>query len=170
MIVRLLGASMVIAGCTVCGAIVSANQKKEIETLENLICVLDLLVCDLEYNRTPLPELCRKLGSSRCGTLSAFFIHLADEMDSQIKPSVSACVIAALQNTSGLTREVQNLLCQLGDSLGVFDVAGEIRSVQALRSVALQKLDAMRIVRKEKGKANQTLWVCAGVAAAVLMM
>lgn len=170
MIVRLMGACMVIAGCTICGAIVSANQKKGIETLEKLVSVLDSLVCELEYNRTPLPELCRKLGRSINGILSVYFIHLADEMDSQIKPSVSACVTAALQNTSGMPREAQDLLCRLGDSLGKFDVAGEIRSLQALRSTVVQKLDAMRIIRKERGKTNQTLWVCAGVAAAVLMM
>lgn len=170
MIIRLMGACMVIAGCTVCGVITSCNQKKGIETLEELVWVLDSLTCELEYNRTPLPELCRRIAKSRTGMLRTFFIHLADEMDSQIKPSVPSCVGAALQNSPGLPQEVQSLLYQLGDSMGRFDVEGEILSLQALRSAAEQRLDVMRIARKEKGKTNQTLWVCAGVAAAVLMM
>ena len=170
MSLRLIGALFIIAGCAVCGAVASNNQRKGIACIEQLISALDMLVCELEYHRTPLPELCRSIGANRTGELGRFFTALAEEMDSQIKPNVTACVAATLSSTTDLPREVQHLLHQLGDSLGKFDVEGEVLSLQALRTNAVQKLETMRLARKEKGKTNQTLWICAGVAAAVLMM
>lgn len=170
MTLRLFGAFFVIAGCAVFGIIASNHQRKGIAYIEELISVLDMFACELEYHRTPLPELCRSIGANRVGELGIFFKALAEEIDSQIKPDVTACVTATLNSATDLPREVQQLLRQFGDSLGKFDVEGEILSLQALRTNAQQRLETMRIARREKGKTNQTLWICAGVAAAVLMM
>ena len=110
MTLRFIGAFMIIAGCAVCGVISSNNQKYKITSLEDFIYTLDMFVCELEYNRTPLPELCRKIGNGSLGTLSAFLIRVAEEMDTQIKPSVTACVQAALQYATDLPRETKQLL------------------------------------------------------------
>lgn len=170
MTLRLLGAFFIIAGCAVCGVVASNNQKKGISCVEEFISALDMFACELEYHRTPLPELCRSIVADRTGELGRFFALLAEEMDSQIKPNVTACVTATLNRDTDLPREAQHLLRQLGDCLGKFDVEGEILGLQALRANAQQRLESMRTARREKGKTNQTLWICAGVAAAVLMM
>lgn len=170
MIIRLIGASMIIAGCAFCGVITANAQKNEISALEELIRILDSLCCELEYNRSPLPVLCKKIGSNGAGQVAAFFQGVADEMDAQIKPNVKACVHAALNSHTDIPKECRKLLLQLGDSLGRFDLDGELLNIQSVRSSAIQKLEFLHLERKEKGRTNQTLWICAGVAAAVLMI
>lgn len=167
---RIFGALLIVAGFSASGFMISRTQKTGIFLLEELICTLDNLICELEYRRTPLPELCRTVAKNRHSRLNTFFYKVAEEMDSQVNPNVSACVQAALAGHGDLPETVQTILRRLGESLGRFDIEGEILSLQSLRAETAEKLNDMRITQKEKAKTNRTLWVCAGALAAVLMM
>ena len=167
---RIVGALLVVGGFTYIGLLSSYSLKSTILLLEEYICILDNLICEMEFQRTPLPVLCRSVVRNRCSRLHDVFNHLADEMDAQTSPNVSTCVRTVLDRSGELPAAVREMLCRLGESLGRFDVEGEISNLQSLRSEAIDRLNTMRLTQKEKGKTNQTLWVCAGALAAVLMM
>ncbi len=169
MSLRILGAFLIIAGCSACGLLAAGQQRKAMACTEELIGALDTLICHLEFHRTPLPQLCKVVADEKV-FLKEYFSILSDEMDSQLRPHAAACAQEAFACIGDLPWEVRQLMKQFGATIGKFDVDGEIRNLEFLRTTAQEKLIAMRQYRKEKGKTNQTLWICAGVAAAVLMM
>ena len=169
MSIRIFGAILIITGCSFLGAMISRREKLVLLQLEEFACVLEKLICELEYRRTPLPELFRSMDNNT-GFLGGIFRRIADEMDTQIKPRVSDCVQAVLCECNDLPNTTQMYLLRMGESMGRFDVEGEIMCIGSLQDELMEKLTTMRHTLKDKTKTNQTLWVCAGVTAAVLMM
>lgn len=170
MTLRYLGALFLVLGCVACGIISSNLQRKQIHSLEELIHILDTLSCELEYKRSAIPELCRQVVSGRSSPVSGFFDKLADEIDAQVSPNIKSCACAVLEKCDDIPLITQKILRLLGDSLGQFDVEGELLCLQNVRSYAFIYLEDLRQNHKEKNKTNQTIWVCAGVLAAVLMI
>ena len=170
MSIRVIGAVLIILGTTYLGVKIAAYQNSTICMLEELCGILDYLACELEYRRLPLPELCRSVAGNKKSQIFDFFQRIAEEMDAQICPSVAACTESVLLQKDSLPDTVSILLRRLGNLLGRFDVEGEIVGLHSLRQECENVLEHLRLQKAQKGKSNQTLWICAGVMAAVLMM
>ena len=170
MVIKWIGAIFVLAACGGFGFQIAAAQRKEVNTLRQLIRILDFTECELQYRLTPLPELCRKAAQECSGALRALFLQLGRELDDQISPNVSSCMDAAIAVTKQLPNQTRQVLNLLGDSLGKFDLNGQVRGIESVRSECNRRLDALSENQDVRLRSYKTLGLCAGAALVILFI
>lgn len=169
MYIKLIGAGLIIAGCGGCGIRIAMLHRREVSALHQLVQVLDGMLCELEFRLTPLPELCRLGAEYAGGAIQAFFLTLAEKMDSQLSPDVRQCTIEALKQTKGLPAQAAEELETMGQTLGRFDLQGQINALRHCKQSCLNRLKALEHQQTERLRSYQTLGFCAGVALAILL-
>ncbi len=170
MILKLLGAIFVIAGCGVFGFYLAAGHRRQEAALRQLISVLDYMECELQYRLTPLPELCRQAARECSGVLKHAFLELSRELEDQIAPDVQRCMTAALSKCPDMPSRTLEALQLLGRSLGRFDIDGQLKGLEAVRQECRRSLGQLAQNREYRIRSYQTLGICAGAALAILFI
>lgn len=165
-----IGAVLIIVGCGGIGFMMAMYDRRELADLEQLSCALDFMICELNYRVLPLPELCRG-ASKRCkGSIRDLLVTLAQELDSQIAPDAACCMRHAIQSCPEMRGAPLDYLCDLGSTLGIFDLPGQLRSMESLLEHCRNCCADMRKNRVQRLRGYQTLGLCAGAALAILLL
>lgn len=167
---KILGAVLIIVGCSFFGFSVTAGVKLEERTLRQLICTLDYMQCELQFHMTPLPDLCRLAAQDQRNLIGKFFMCLSEELENQIAPEVSGCVYHAMARVPELPKRCVKALDMLGTSMGRFDAGGQIQGLETVRVFCREELAAMAVNRDVRLRSYQTLGLCAGAALAILFV
>ena len=165
-----IGAILIIAGCGGIGFGMALNYKREENTLRQLIQIMDLFCCELEYRMTPLPELFRKASSVATGQLSKLLTNVAQELESQVAPDAACCMSSALRKNRDLPAKVLFALTDLSRSLGEYDLAGQLRGIHSVQVSCSRQLEDLENNRTQRIRSYQTLGLCAGAALAILFI
>ena len=165
-----IGAIMVIVGCGGFGFSLAAAHRREEKTLRQLIFALDYMECELQYRLTPLPDLCRQAAFEQHGCVREVLMNLSRELDSQVSPDVERCMQAALSKVEDIPRHTQEALADMGKTLGRFDLSGQLKGLEQVRSACRTNLEALRTNREPRLRSYQTLGLCAGAALAILLV
>lgn len=169
MTIKWIGAILIISGCGGCGFLMASAYRAEERTLEALCRALEYMSCELSYHMTPLPQLCRNTAQSVTGKTNAVFLSLAQELEQQVAPDAVSCM-RAVQATINLPDSAQDILTQLGNCLGCFDLSGQIRGIESCLKNAQSKLRYLNDHRQNRIRSYQTLGLCAGAALAILFL
>ena len=169
MYIKVTGAVLILTGCGGYGLLLAHNHRKEVSALHQLADVLQHMICELEYRLTPLPELCSFGAVHTKGALRNFFLALSEKMDEQATADVAQCVEMALKETAGLPGYVTSQLRQLGQTLGHFDLQGQVTGLNQCRDACLAQLEAMEHQQAQRLRSYQTLGFCAGAALAIIL-
>lgn len=167
---KILGAVLIIGACGGVGLTKAAAHRRFEKELENLITALEYMECELSYQLTPLPELCRKTAAMITGSIQELFHKLAQELEAQISPDVSACMSVASDKASKLSPQAMPLIVQLGQWLGRFDLSGQVKSLESITKQCKNTLKALQENRAQTLRGYQTLGFCAGAALAILFL
>lgn len=170
MSLKILGAILVIIGCGSFGFLISASDKKEENNLRQLCVVLEYMECELLHRLTPLPQLCRQAVTHCNGYVRSIFLNLGLQLESHNHPDVQSCMEDILVKTKGSTLITYSVLQKLGNSLGRFDLEGQVKGIQSVGeecNIHLKKLLRNQEVRLRSYK---TLGLCAGAALAILFV
>lgn len=170
MILKLIGAALIIAGCGGIGFRIAANHRQEEKNLRQLIGILDYMECELQYRLTPLPELCRQAAKEFSGLLGKTFAELSLVMEAQALPDLNTCMNAAVEKFPGLTPLTREELLFLGKSVGRFDIEGQLKGLEAVRQDCRRQLEGLSCNRETRLRSYQTLGLCAGAALAILFV
>ena len=170
MTVKLIGALCILAGCAGVGFQIAANYVKEEKAVRQLIGLLDYMSSELQYRLTALPDLCRQASKEAKGPLSRLFLQLSREMAEQIAPDVRRCMDAAMAKVTDIPPVTCQLLKTLGGSLGRFDMAGQLRSIDSVRAECKRRLDSLTENRDVRLRSYKTLGLCAGAAIVILFI
>lgn len=165
-----IGAVLIVLSCGGFGLYQAAAYRREERSLGALLTAIDYMACDLQYRLTPLPDLCRQTSREGSGCVHDVFSALARELDMQIAPDVTSCMNAALASVSFVPEKTEKLLRQLGQSMGRFDLQGQLRGLAQIREACCREAEALAVHRDEKVRSLQTLGLCAGAALAVLLI
>ena len=165
-----IGAILIIAGCGGIGFGMALNYKREENTLRQLIQIMDLFCCELEYRMTPLPELFRKASCVATGQLSKWLTNVTQELESQIAPDAACCMNSALRENRDLPAKVLFALTDLSRSLGEYDLAGQLRGIHSVQASCSRQLEDLENNRTQRIRSYQTLGLCAGAALAILFI
>ncbi len=168
MSIKWIGALCVIAGCGGFGFSLAAAHLREERALRQLISALDLMACELQYRLTPLPDLCRLAGEDAKGCVQTVLFALSNELEAQISPDVATCMCAALNTSGDIPPCTREQLLLLGRSLGRFDLPGQLKGLDAVRSTCRSKLESLTVNKEPRLRSYQTLGLCAGAALAIL--
>ena len=170
MTVRIIGAIMIVIGCSAFGILIAAAHRKEVKTLQIFLDTLDTMECELQYRRSPLPALCKVIAQTHIGIVGTFYKNLAQELESQIRPSVDACVQAACSQSGDIPMLTHELIKIFGRTMGQFDVEGQLQAIRAVRAEGVQRLESLMHNQDMRIRSYQTLGVCVGAALAILFI
>lgn len=170
MIIKILGATLILAACGGVGFKIASNYIKEERTIRQLIYILDFMSSEMQYRLTPLPELCKQAANESKGVLSRVFAKLAEELVNQVAPNVSHCMSAALSSRTDIPPATTEMLKMLGNSLGRFDMNGQLRGLDAVRSQCKEKLNDLIQNKDVRLRSYKTLGLCAGAAMVILFI
>ena len=165
-----IGAVLVIVGCGGFGFSMAASHRKLEGTLRQLIGALNDMECELQYRLTPLPELCRQAGTQSKGIVREVLLRLARELECQVSPDAASCMNAALSGIGDLPRNLRDIFKQLGQTLGRFDLPGQVQGLESVRAACRRELEELERDRETRLRSYQTLGLCAGAALAILFI
>ena len=170
MSLKWIGAIMVIVGCGGFGFSLAAAHRREESTLRQLIFALDYMGCELQYRLTPLPDLFRQTAAEQQGCIRDVLLNLSEELDAQVSPDVDRCMQAAISKVEGIPNHTKTALLEMGKTLGRFDLSGQLKGLEQVRSACRTQLEALRVNREPRLRSYQTLGLCAGAAIAILLI
>lgn len=165
-----IGAALVIAGCGMFGFSAASTHRREEAALRQLIGALDYMQCELQFRLTPLPELCRQAAQQSRTMIGQVLLMLADELECQLSPDVESCMVAVLHCGEDMPERTKRAFEMLGTSLGRFDVEGQVRGLESVRTFCRGELEALSVNREARLRSYQTLGLCAGAALAILFV
>lgn len=165
-----IGAIFILFSCGGFGLHLAHNHRREEATLRQLVSALDFMECELQFHLTPLPELCRRAGMESGGCVRSILLALSREMDAQIAPEVSTCMQAALSAFPELPPKTTQVLEKLGHNLGRFDLSGQLKGLEAIRSECRKTLEELANNQDQRLRSYQTLGFCAGAALVILLV
>ena len=164
------GASVVFLICSYFGISYANTYRKEEKNLCNLVTILDYMECELQYRLTPLPDLCRQASANGNSSVHDIFKMLSNELESQISPNVSSCMNAVVGKMHNLPAVTRKLLISMGQSMGRFDLTGQLKALDAARMECRAELDKLTQNKDVRLRSYQTLGICAGAALVILFI
>ncbi len=170
MYLKLMGAALVVLGSGATGFVMAANHKAEEKSLQQLLSILDYMECELQYRLTPLPMLCKQAANEADGILKKLMYDFSAELEDQISPDVSSCMYAALNKHGNIPPKTLKCLKILGSSLGRFDLEGQLKGLEAVRSMCRGLLKALEKDKDVRRRSYRTISLCAGAALAILLL
>lgn len=170
MTIKIYGAIFVILACSGFGFSLAAAYLKEVRALRNLIKAVNYMKSELQYRYTALPELCAHAAQVTDGCVRKFFSLLAEELESQICPNTGQCVLNVLARQQDLPSPAKEIVTDLGKSLGVFGLSGQLDGLLQIQAACEDKLAGLTKHQDIRVRSYQTLGVCAGAALAILLV
>lgn len=170
MTVKIIGSALILFACGGFGFKMAAAHKREEKTLRNFICALDFMECELQYRMTALPDLCRQTAAETNGILKKVFYMLAVELEDQVCPDVKSCITAVTAKIKDIPHHTLEALQLLGQSLGRFDLQGQLKGLETVRTECRVKLNHLTHNSENRLRSYQTIGLCAGAALAILLM
>ena len=168
--IKVIGASMIVLGCSSVGFKMAAGYIREERFLKQLISVLDYMECELQYRLTPLPELCKQAADQCNGSLRSLLLSLTEELEAQISPDVERCMSAAISYHIDLPNISKSMLDMFGRSLGKFDLKGQLKGISDVRAECKLHIDRLSENKDYRLRSYRTLAICAGAALAILFI
>lgn len=165
-----IGAVLIVAGCGGFGFSLSAEHRREENSLRKLIALLDFMACELQYRMTPLPELCVAAARETCGPLRQVFSKLAELLEASVSGNVAGAMDDALQSAEPLPEKTRDNLLALGRSMGRFDLTGQLSALESVRAGCRRDLEEFTANRDIRLRNYQTLGICAGAAVAIILI
>ena len=167
--VKTLGAILIILSCGGFGISLAAAHKAHERAIGELLSALEFMECELRYKLTPLPELCAKAGENFKGSVGEVFRRLSKELALQTESDAACCLKTAVEYCCvlGQTRE---LLLSLGNTLGRFDLEGQLQGIASVHSACERTLEQLSTNREMRLRSYQTLGLCAGAALVILFI
>lgn len=165
-----IGAIFIILSCGGFGICLASAHRKEEASLRQLVSALDYMECELQFRLTPLPDLCRLAGNECKGNVGKVLLKLASELEAQVAPDVASCVRSALSAGGEIPTRTREALELMGQSLGRFDLQGQLKGLEAVRASCRRELEALTNNRDVRLRSYQTLGFCAGAALAILFI
>ena len=168
--VQWIGALLMIAACGGIGFAMAMYDKRELSGLRQLQGALEYMRCELNCRLTPLPVLLRKTAGQCSGGLQNYLVVLSEELENQIAPDVFCCVKVALERCNDVSEKVREILMQLGQTMGVFDLEGQLKSLEIASETCERICKKMEKDRPQWLRSYPTLGLCIGAVVAILFI
>ena len=169
MTIKFIGAVCIILGSGGVGFSIASSHRRDVKTLQRILIAIDYMYSELQYTLMPLPELCLHTAEATSGVVCSFFQCLSEQLNAQISPHVRCCVDAAL-NQCNIPDKSRFILKMLGDTLGCFDLKGQLSGLDAVREQAKKALEACSNNQDMRLRSYQTLGLCAGAAIVIIFI
>ena len=163
MIQKIIGAALILAACGGMGLSFAAAHRQKERMLQQLIAAAKLMMCELQYRHTALPQLMSLAARESGGSISRVFATVRQELERQIAPD-AACCAAGTGTADCAGRSL------LGNSLGRFDLQGQLSGLETVAQLCQRDLDGLQYNRQARLRSYMTLSLCAGAVLVILFI
>lgn len=167
--IRIFGAGLLLAGCGGFGFLMGVQYRREMGLLKNLLSSLREMEWELKYRLTPLPELCGIAAAASGGRIGEVYLELKKALETGVCSEISGCMNGLLQ-TMEIPDRPAKCLKALGNSLGRYDLEGQLQGLQAVKAQCSGFLEELEDHRTERLRCYQTLGLCCGAALVILFI
>ena len=167
---KLLGAVMIFVGCGGIGFSLAAAFRYQEQSLRQLIKALEYMECELRFRMSPLPDLCHSASQVCTGCVRSVLYRLGCELEKQVTPNAAACMQEAITKQTTMPEKLRECLLQLGNSLGSFDLSGQLQGLESVKRQTEFELERLRQDQDVRLRSYRTLGLCAGAALVVLFL
>ena len=168
--IKALGVLLVFAVCGYIGFCAGGNYRRDITVLRQLCNHIEYMICQLQYHRTPLPELFHQLRAEASAPLSQVFGQICSQFSEQTFSNACECMRAAIARTQNLPKMTRACLYELGSTLGRFDLDGQLRGAESVLRHYSAKLVQLEAHQNLHIRSCQIFGLCAGAALAILLI
>jgi len=170
MIIKVIGAVMILLSCGSFGLYIYQGYKKEVSSINELIAILTFMESELKYHQLSIQELCYRIRSCYSGCVAKFMHSLALALDKNDETDISKCVNKILLTNQSVPQRTRALLSDIGKTFGCFDLDGQITQLEYHKAKCIQELEGY--IKNKEGYIHscQTLGLCAGAAVAILLI
>lgn len=166
---KIIGALLIIGCCGGFGILLAHNHRREVKLLYELLYLFDLMTSELEYRLTPLPELCRLCARELSQPLRYVFETIAQHLELQTASDVAEAMDQCLNEDKLLPAGAAAQLHLLGQTLGRFDLDGQLRGLRHCIETCRHQLEELEHNQQQRLRTYQTLGFCAGAALTILL-
>ena len=164
------GAVLLVIGSIAVGRRLVNDYKRQVKMLHQISRMISNIICDLQYQMTPLPQLIRNETMALHPILKRFFLTFVEALESQISPNVLCCLENTLVQYKDIHGTVKGILVEFGCALGRFDLTGQLKCLHAVQLICEKELDALSQGQAGYVKCCQAYCLCAGVLAALILL
>ena len=165
-----IGALLVFVSCAALGFIKAFCYRTEERYLSDWIRILDHIHCELEYRLSPLPQICQSASEMTFGCLKVLLQRLSSSLNAQVSADAGQCLRMAIAQADEIPISLQKQLMVLSESIGCYDLDGQLLQIAAARKECADALQQIRTQGKERIRNCQTLGICAGAGLAILLL
>ena len=169
MLIKLIGAGMVVLGSGCFGFSMAAFHRREEDNLRQLLAALDWMEMELPSSLTSLPVLCTNASRQISGPIQMILREMADLLDLQTEADATASMDKHI-DACALSDSMERLLRELGATLGRFDLPGQLQGIRAVKARAEHQLHRLEENRTARLRSYQTLGLCAGASLAIILL
>ena len=169
MIVRAMGAVLLVGGCGGFGFLMGLYYRREIRILRILLKSLQEMEWELTYRLTPLPKLFAVAASVPDKKLQALYNSMESALESGMYAEVSGCMNGFL-NSMDFPFRCNKCLKELGKILGRYDLEGQLQGLRTVKTQCRNYIEELENHRSERLRSYQTLGLCAGAALVILLV
>lgn len=148
--------------------ITKEHRRKE-AYLEELLLILEHFVWELETNLTPLSLCCQAAAGCGRGQMADLFRRLSRFLDEGRGADPAACM-ERLLTQQDLPVQLRQRLVQLADTMGRYDLSGQIAGIHAVQELCRRDLHTLEEERTKTVKSCRALGLCTGAAVAILLL
>lgn len=168
--IQWLGAILIAAAGGICGFSMAKNYCVLEQNLRQLCNAMEIMLCQMEYRLTPLPELCGILSSACGGGVGPVFRDLGQALQEEGSCNVEACMVEALGKNPELSQPCTKIMRSLGKTLGQMDLQTQLKGIELEQKNTKIILEQVTKERPGRVKSYRTLGVCCGTALAILLL
>ena len=170
MAAKIIGAVCIMGVCGGYGYFLAWQKNLEKHLLGQLSQVLCFMECELQYQMTPLPNLCIKCARETSGILKDIFSSLSVALRSQTLPDPSYCMDTVLAKRRDIPPQTGTVLSLLGSQLGRFDLGGQVQCINLVKDTCNRTLSSLEEQTQQNGKRYKTLGLCVGAALIIIFI
>lgn len=165
-----IGSALIIGSSIVFAAKQTVYHATEIHLLDDFIRIIDNITSELTYHLTSLPELIATNANHSPTIIRKVFTLLAENLNQQILPDAESCMISAIQKTDIPYVHLQKILLLFGNSIGRFDLDGQIKELEITKEQCKQELQLLKSNHTERIRSTRVLCLCAAIALVILLI
>ena len=167
---KMAGILFVVLGASGAGVSMAAGVRRTTSVMRQLLAALEQMKNEIAYRKTALPELMRILSLESHGVVAEFFTNVANDLCSHRETTAGAIIRKHLPPAPIFPANVRQILLQLGNSLGKYDVDSQLQGIELAISRLRNLLDAWQAEQQSRVRSYCTLGVCAGAAIAIIAL
>ena len=169
---RLVGALLLTAGAAGLGLCAAGQLGDRVRSLRSLVGGLEILMRELSFRRTSMPELMERTARQAGEPARYLFARCRDHLEELGERSFGQIWAGAVEAEPELllTREERTVLVELGQVLGRYDADGQIAALERAEEGLKACLARAEEDRRRLGRVYTALGVGSGAMLAILLL